>query len=54
MCLGRDEETDLRPYLRQYPEQLYDVVRSAMYHKPEKHAFEQAYRAARAMNQIGG
>ena len=54
MCLGRDEETNLRPYLRQYPEQLYDVVRSAMYHKPEKHAFEQAYRAARARNQIGG
>lgn len=54
MCLGNDFETDLRPYLNEHREQLFDIIRNAIYNKPEKHSFEEAYRANRAMNQIGG
>lgn len=54
MCLGNDLETDLRPYLQGSTGQLFKVMREAIYNKPEKHSFEKAYRANRAMNQIGG
>lgn len=54
MCLGNDFETDLRPYLHEHPEQLVHVMKDAIYNKPQKHSFEEAYRANRAMNQIGG
>lgn len=54
MCLGHDEETDLRTYLQTHSEQLFSVIRDAMFHKPEKHSFEENYRANRTMNQIGG
>ena len=54
MCLGNDFETDLRPYLQEHPEQLFQVMKEAIYNKPQKHSFEEAYHANRAMNQIGG
>lgn len=54
MCLGHDEEIDLRPYLQTHSEQLLPVIQDAMFHKPEKHTFEENYRANCAMNQIGG
>ncbi|MDO5784578.1 MAG: GTP 3',8-cyclase MoaA [Eubacteriales bacterium] len=54
MCLGNDRETDLRPWLHAGTEQLTQVLRDAIYHKPEAHAFESNICAQRAMNQIGG
>lgn len=53
MCLGNDEETDLRSCMNSQPERLFQVMKDAIYNKPEKHSFEN-YRANRAMNQIGG
>ena len=54
MCLGQDEETDLRPWLYGSEEHLIQVIRDAIYHKPQAHGFCSTYHAARAMNQIGG
>lgn len=54
MCLGREEETDLRPWLNRSQAQLTHVMRRAIYSKPEAHGFEKHYHAVRAMNQIGG
>ncbi len=54
MCLGQNEETDLRPWLHSTGDQLARTIREAIYHKPEAHGFCNDYHAARAMNQIGG
>ena len=54
MCLGDDRETDLRPWLHTDEQQLLQVMRDAIYRKPEAHTFEANRCAARAMNQIGG
>lgn len=54
LCLGNDEETDLRPWLHTDTDQLVQVLRDAIYHKPEAHTFESNVCAQRAMNQIGG
>ena len=54
MCLGDDRETDLRPWLHAQGDQLFRVMREAIFHKPEGHCFTEQYRAERAMNQIGG
>lgn len=54
MCLGNDKETDIRPWLYTGEEQLTQVLRDAIYHKPAAHVFESNIRAARTMNQIGG
>lgn len=52
MCLGDDHETDLRPWMND--RRLAQVIRDAVYHKPEGHCFAHSYHAARTMNQIGG
>lgn len=54
MCLGQDEETDLRPWLHGAGDRLAQVIREAIYRKPASHRFDRHYRTARAMNQIGG
>ncbi len=54
MCLGVNQETDLRPWLAGTGDGLYQVLRNAMYWKPESHSFSEQYQAVRAMNQIGG
>lgn len=54
MCLGQDEETVLRPWLCSTGDSLKQVIREAIYQKPEEHSFCSAFHATRAMNQIGG
>lgn len=53
MCLANNYETDLQPYLDD-PNELYQAMKMAMFHKPECHAFEDSFHASRTMNQIGG
>lgn len=52
MCLGRNEETDLRPYIE--GADLTGIIREAIFRKPDKNEFTQMYHANRRMNQIGG
>jgi cyclic pyranopterin phosphate synthase len=52
MCLGRNEETDLRPYIES-PD-LTERIREAIFRKPEKNEFRKLYHTNRRMNQIGG
>lgn len=54
MCLGNDEETDLRPWLDKPVKALLEVMQNAMFYKPERHSFGAQYQAVRQMNQIGG
>ena len=52
MCLGRNEETDLRPHIEDAD--LTGIIREAIFRKPAKNEFTQLYHANRRMNQIGG
>lgn len=54
MCLGCNEETDLRAALSQSDDVLRESIRDAIFHKPCSHAFETIFHSQRAMNRIGG
>ncbi|MGN1014022.1 MAG: GTP 3',8-cyclase MoaA [Butyricicoccus sp.] len=54
MCLGQDEETDLRSLLHGSEEELEQALRTAVYRKPEQHCFASGQAMRRSMNQIGG
>lgn len=54
MCLGCNEETDLRMELTQPDDVLRESIRNAIFHKPCSHAFETMFHSQRAMNRIGG
>ena len=54
MCLGHNEETDLRAALGRPDEVLLETIRNAVFNKPCGHAFETMFHSQRAMNRIGG
>jgi cyclic pyranopterin phosphate synthase len=53
-CLGDNTEIALRDALLQGDEQLFAVIRDAIYHKPQGHHFNEGFVSARSMNRIGG
>lgn len=54
LCLGVNDEMDIKPYLTQGQDALTDALREAIYHKPRGHSFESAFRSNRDMSAIGG
>ena len=62
MCLGQEDMADLRPALRNHPEDnapLHDAIRSAIAHKPKGHDFDYSRqsvdgRVSRHMSHTGG
>ncbi len=54
LCLGVNDELDLKPYLAEGILALTDALRDAIYHKPRGHSFESAFRSNRDMSAIGG
>ena len=54
LCLGDNGEVDLMGVLHSEPEKLGDVIRQAVYNKPNGHHFEDEYCSLRNMRQIGG
>lgn len=57
LCLGQDDKIELRPLLRDGigNEELKDVIRDAIAHKPERHEFrEQPRKIIRFMSRTGG
>ena len=58
-CLSYDVQTDLRPYLEGSDEELREVMRRAIYEKPEAHCFASSENCPRGMehrlmSEIGG
>ena len=54
MCLGQNEELDLRPLLDAPLPELEAALREAIYRKPRQHCFASEQPIGRSMNQIGG
>ncbi len=54
LCLGVNDELDLKPYLAEGIQALAGALREAIYHKPRGHSFERAFRSNRDMSAIGG
>ena len=55
LCLGQNDETDIRPFIPEGSEAVREKIYEAAFHKPEQHAFETSgWSASRQMNQIGG
>ncbi|MDD2534901.1 MAG: GTP 3',8-cyclase MoaA [Eubacteriales bacterium] len=54
-CLGKNDETDLRPLLNQPDDQLLrDFIRHAIHDKPLGHHFEEKRAPQRSMDRTGG
>lgn len=53
LCLGHEAEIDVRPFLNGDTKRLKAVIRDAIYHKPQAHAFASVC-PSHTMNQIGG
>ena len=53
-CLGDNGEVDLIDTLRAYPDKLGEVVKKAIYCKPEGHNFDRSFTSDRDMSRIGG
>lgn len=54
-CLGKDDETDLRPFFAQPDDQaMRDFIAASIYAKPLGHQFETLEQPARGMDRTGG
>ena len=53
-CLGSNGEIDVMDAMRRHPDMLEDVLKKAIFEKPEGHNFNSGFISKKGMNEIGG